>query len=145
MLKRFLTFNESSYHPLACLSSRPLISSLRSFYPRHPVHADEEAITGAGQQKLDELAQNMQEQQQRKSTAQEEEVVNPRKEKSVLQTKLTKLAIQIGYGGRRSLSLSDSIFCLIWLITQNHSHHSLSSRFRCRRFYRTYFDSTICN
>jgi len=60
---------------------------------------DEEAITGAGQQKLDELAQNMQEQQQRKSTAQEEEVVNPRKEKSVLQTKLTKLAIQIGYGG----------------------------------------------
>lgn len=37
--------------------------------------------------------------QQRKSTAQEEEVVNPRKEKSVLQTKLTKLAIQIGYGG----------------------------------------------
>jgi len=57
---------------------------------------DEEAL--AGQQKLDELAQNMQE-QQRKSTAQEEEVVNPRKEKSVLQTKLTKLAIQIGYGG----------------------------------------------
>lgn len=42
----------------------------------------------------------MHEQQQRKSTApQEEEVVNPRKEKSVLQTKLTKLAIQIGYGG----------------------------------------------
>lgn len=38
--------------------------------------------------------------QQRKSTAQEEEVVNPRKEKSVLQTKLTKLAIQIGYGGK---------------------------------------------
>jgi len=37
--------------------------------------------------------------EQRKSTAQEEEVVNPRKEKSVLQTKLTKLAIQIGYGG----------------------------------------------
>lgn len=63
------------------------------------LRADEEAITGAGQQKLDELAQNMQEQQQRKSTAQEEEVVNPRKEKSVLQTKLTKLAIQIGYGG----------------------------------------------
>lgn len=73
-----------------------------------PDRADEEAITGSGQQKLDELAQNMQEQQQRKSTAQEEEVVNPRKEKSVLQTKLTKLAIQIGYGGElavRSLNL----------------------------------------
>ena len=76
------------------LSFSPFLSFLFSFD-----RPDEEAITGAGQQKLDELAQNMQEQQQRKSTAQEEEVVNPRKEKSVLQTKLTKLAIQIGYGG----------------------------------------------
>jgi len=40
--------------------------------------------------------------QQRKST-QEEETTNPRKEKSVLQAKLTKLAIQIGYGGHHSL------------------------------------------
>lgn len=36
--------------------------------------------------------------QQRKST-QDEEPTNTRKEKSVLQAKLTKLAIQIGYGG----------------------------------------------
>lgn len=34
---------------------------------------------------------------QRKST--QEDDANPRKEKSVLQAKLTKLAIQIGYGG----------------------------------------------
>jgi hypothetical protein len=40
--------------------------------------------------------------QQRKS-AQEEETTNPRKEKSVLQAKLTKLAIQIGYGGIPSI------------------------------------------
>ncbi len=40
--------------------------------------------------------------QQRIST-QEEETTNPRKEKSVLQAKLTKLAIQIGYGGIPSI------------------------------------------
>jgi hypothetical protein len=40
--------------------------------------------------------------QQRKST-QDEEPTNTRKEKSVLQAKLTKLAIQIGYGGIPSI------------------------------------------
>lgn len=82
-----------------------------SFNPRP--HSDEEAITGAGQQKLDELAQNMQEQQQRKSTAQEEEVVNPRKEKSVLQTKLTKLAIQIGYGGELAFGCFEHVLNIL--------------------------------
>ncbi|KAK4337199.1 hypothetical protein RND71_043298 [Anisodus tanguticus] len=68
------------------------------------VKKEEEAAATSGQQKLDELAQNMNE--KRKSTAQEEEVVNPRKEKSVLQTKLTKLAIQIGYGVPEGLPLA---------------------------------------
>jgi Ca2+ transporting ATPase len=46
--------------------------------------------------------------QQRKST-QDEETTNHRKEKSVLQAKLTKLAIQIGYGGEQPFLL----FCCI--------------------------------
>ena len=65
------------------------------------LNPDEEAGAGGvlpiSHAKLDQLNENAQE--KRKSTAQDEEVVSARKEKSVLQTKLTKLAIQIGYGG----------------------------------------------
>ena len=39
---------------------------------------------------------------------QDEEISNPRKEKSVLQAKLTKLAIQIGYGGMKIFKIQNS-------------------------------------
>lgn len=39
---------------------------------------------------------------------QDEEISNPRKEKSVLQAKLTKLAIQIGYGGMKIFQISNA-------------------------------------
>jgi magnesium-transporting ATPase (P-type) len=53
--------------------------------------------------------------EQRKST-QEEETTNPRKEKSVLQAKLTKLAIQIGYGGSAIAVLTVVILILRFVI-----------------------------
>ena len=39
---------------------------------------------------------------------QDEEISNPRKEKSVLQAKLTKLAIQIGYGGMKIFKIQNA-------------------------------------
>lgn len=39
-----------------------------------------------------------------RKSRQDEETSNPRKEKSVLQAKLTKLAIQIGYGGKVTIT-----------------------------------------
>ncbi|CAG2107691.1 unnamed protein product, partial [Medioppia subpectinata] len=54
--------------------------------------------------------------QQRKSTQADEETTNPRKEKSVLQAKLTKLAIQIGYGGSAIAVLTVVILILRFVI-----------------------------
>ncbi|XP_054163372.1 plasma membrane calcium-transporting ATPase 2-like isoform X2 [Oppia nitens] len=53
--------------------------------------------------------------QQRKST-QDDETTNTRKEKSVLQAKLTKLAIQIGYGGSAIAVLTVVILILRFVI-----------------------------
>lgn len=52
----------------------------------------------------------------RKSKQEDEEHTNPRKEKSVLQAKLTKLAIQIGYGGSAIAVLTVVILILRFVI-----------------------------
>lgn len=46
-------------------------------------------------------AESLMSDSEHRKSRQEEDAANPRKEKSVLQAKLTKLAIQIGYGGKR--------------------------------------------
>ncbi|OTF77092.1 plasma membrane calcium-transporting ATPase 3-like protein [Euroglyphus maynei] len=51
-----------------------------------------------------------------RKSRQEEETSNPRKEKSVLQAKLTKLAIQIGYGGSAIAVLTVVILILRFVI-----------------------------
>ena len=47
------------------------------------------------------LNESLMSDEEHRKSKQEEEASNPRKEKSVLQAKLTKLAIQIGYGGKK--------------------------------------------
>lgn len=51
-----------------------------------------------------------------RKSKQEEDAANPRKEKSVLQAKLTKLAIQIGYGGSAIAVLTVMILILRFVL-----------------------------